>query len=175
LDTQTLFLAAEIYLSDMDGKNSQRLTNNEFSDFYPNLSPDGRRIVFESGRLRSKEDPYNLSDLFIMNSDGTDPKHLVRGSSATWSPDGKHIAYHASASGRGTFNRRTPGSATSDSDIFILNVDEFIKGQGKSRNLTNNPEQLMRMPTGQLTARRSPIPDMVSTILTGIRLTAKFT
>ena len=135
-----LFLATEIYLMDMDGRNPRRLTNNSFSDLYPNISPDGRRIVFESGRLRSKGDPDNLSDLFVMNSDGTDQRHLVRGSSATWSPDGRHIAYHASASGRGTFNRKNPGSATSDSDIFVLNVDEFLRGKAQPRNLTNNPE-----------------------------------
>jgi TolB protein len=36
-------------------------------------------------------------------------------------------------------NRKNPGSATSDSDIFILNVDEFLKGKTKPRNLTNDP------------------------------------
>lgn len=140
--TAELFLATEIYLIDMDGKNPRRLTNNRFSDLYPNISPDGRRIVFESGRLRSPGDPDNLTDLFIMNSDGSSQRHLIRGSSATWSPDGKHIAYHASASGRGTINRTNPGAATSDSDIFILNVDDFLSGKGKLRNLTNDPAMI---------------------------------
>lgn len=140
--TAELFLATEIYLIDMDGKNPRRLTNNRFSDLYPNISPDGRRIVFESGRLRVSGDPDNLSDLFIMNSDGSNQRHLVRGSSATWSPDGKHIAYHASASGRGTINRTNPGAATSDSDIFILNIDDFLSGKGKPRNLTNDPAMI---------------------------------
>lgn len=137
-----LYLATEIYLIDMDGKNPRRLTNNRFSDLYPNLSPDGRRIVFESGRLRIPGDPDNLSDLFIMNSDGSNQRHLVRGSSASWSPDGKHIAYHASASGRGTINRTNPGAATSDSDIFILTVDHVLSGKGKPRNLTNDPAMI---------------------------------
>jgi len=136
------FLAAEIYLIDLDGKNPRRLTNNKFSDLYPNLSPDGRRIVFESGRLRSPGDPDNLSDLFTMNSDGSNQRHLLRGSSASWSPDGKHIVYHASASGKGTMNRSNPGSATSDSDLFILNVDDFLSGKGGPRNLTNDPTMI---------------------------------
>ena len=140
--TAELFLATEIYLIDMDGKNPRRLTNNRFSDLYPNISPDGRRIVFESGRLRVSGDPDNLSDLFIMNSDGTNQRHLIRGSSASWSPDGKHVVYHASASGRGTMNRPNPGSATSDSDLFILNVDDFLKGKGTARNLTNDPAMI---------------------------------
>jgi len=133
-----LFLALEIYISDPDGSKPRRLTHNRVSDCYPKLSPDGTRIVFDSGRLRSKNDPDNLSDIFIMNADGSNQTHLVRGSSATWSPDGKYIAYHASASGKGKFNHIFPGAATSDSDIFILNVDEFLKGKAKPRNLTNN-------------------------------------
>lgn len=136
------FLATEIYVMNMDGTNPRRLTNNRFSDLYPNLSPDGRRIVFESGRLRKRGDPDNLADLFIMDADGSNQRHLIRGSSASWSPDGKHIAYHASASGQGTQNRKNPGAATSDSDIFIVNVDELLNGKGKPRNLTNNPAMI---------------------------------
>ena len=63
-----------------------------------------------------------------MNTAGTGQTHLVRGASPTWSPDSKRIAFHASASGTGLPILGTPGSATSDSDLFIANVDDLLHG-----------------------------------------------
>jgi TolB protein len=139
-DPQRAFLGAEIYLMDSDGTNPRRLTENAYFDCFPALSPDGGRIVFDSNRLRTEAEPFNTFDLFVMNVDGTGETHLVRGSSATWSPDGKRIAFHASASGTGQpIISMRPGAATTDSDIFILNVDDFLKHRAQSRNVTNNP------------------------------------
>src|ERR1700752_4569844 len=44
------FSAAEIYLMDADGTNLRRLTNNTDGDGFPALSPDGKKIVFDSNR-----------------------------------------------------------------------------------------------------------------------------
>ncbi len=74
-----------------------------------------------------------------MNADGTGQTPLVRGSSATWSPDGKKIAFHASASGTAGPINQLPGAATTDSDIFVLNVDDFLKKRTVPKNITNNP------------------------------------
>src|SRR5260370_11066768 len=65
------WLAAEIYLMDGDGTNLRRLTENTYADGFPSLSPDGTRIVFDSNRLRAEGEPFNTSDLFVMNADGT--------------------------------------------------------------------------------------------------------
>lgn len=57
-------LGAELYMSDIDGKNVKRLTNNEFYDAEVSVSPDGSKIVFTrqiDGKL----------DIWMMNSDGT--------------------------------------------------------------------------------------------------------
>jgi hypothetical protein len=136
------FLTAEIYLIDPDGTNPQRLTNNTYGDGFPMLSPDGKEIVFDSNRLTlDLKTPFgvpNTSDLFVMELTprvysaeatgflpGIEQTLLTRGSSATWSPDSKNIAFHASASyyaSGGTVTgiptRSDPGAATTDSDLF---------------------------------------------------------
>jgi TolB protein len=127
--------AAEIYLMDPDGTNLRRLTDNSVGDGFANLSPDGKKIVFESDRLSGQ---INVSDLFLMNADGSEQTFLTRGSSATWSPDCKEIAFHASASGIGTPTRTDPGSATTDSDIFVANVDDLLAGAAQPTNITNS-------------------------------------
>jgi TolB protein len=92
---------------------------------------------------------YNIDDLFLMNTDGTEPTLLTRGGSATWSPDSKSIAFHASASYyasgglvTGCPIRTDPGSATSDSDIFVVNVDDLLAGVEEPRNITNSPAMI---------------------------------
>jgi Tol biopolymer transport system component len=82
-------------------------------------------IVFDSNRNRLPSEPGNTSDLFLMNTDGTHQKLLTRGSSATWSPNGKYIASQRSASGTGLPIRIDPGAPTADSDIFIMRVPDF--------------------------------------------------
>jgi TolB protein len=118
--------------------NLRRLTNNNFGDAFPSLSPDGSKLVFDSNRL-FESPALNTADLFVMDWDGENLAYVTRGSSATWSPDSRTIAYHASASGTGRYIRSDPGSATIDSDIFVINVDDAVAGSGIPVNITNNP------------------------------------
>jgi Tol biopolymer transport system component len=131
--------AGEIYLMDPDGTNPRRLTVNADGDGFAALSPDGKKIVFNSNRLRPAEGPFNTGDLFVMEADGSEEAHLIRGSSATWSPDSENIAFHASASGTGLPIKPDPGAATSDSDIFVMNVDDSLDGSPEPVNITNSP------------------------------------
>jgi TolB protein len=94
--------------------------------------------VFDSNRDRAEGDPLNTGDLFLMNADGSEQTRLTRGSSASWSPDCKNIAFHASASGTGTPIKPDPGAATTDSDIFVANVDDLVAGTGVPRDITNS-------------------------------------
>jgi TolB protein len=139
VDPERAWRAAEIYLMDGDGTNARRVTENAAFDCFPALSPDGTRIVFDSNRLRAEGEPFNVSHLFVMAADGTGQTPLVPGASATWSPDGKQIAFHASASGKGRPINVLPGAATTDGDIFVLNVADFLEKRTPPRNLTNNP------------------------------------
>ena len=132
-------LGGEIYLVNPDMTNPRRLTNNAAFDGFGALSPDGKKIIFDSTRYGGS---LNSSDLFLMNTDGTEQTLLLHGSSVTWSADSKNIAFHASSSGTGTPLRTDPGSATSDSDIFVVNVDDLLAGTERPRNLTNSPDKI---------------------------------
>jgi Tol biopolymer transport system component len=151
-------LTGAIYLIDPDGSNPQRLTDtdNAYSDFFPMLSPDGKKIVFDSNRLNADSgQPLNVGDLFVMDADGTDQVLLTRGGSATWSPDGKYIAFHASASYYASGGTETGlpikgdvGAAMTDSDLFVANVDELAAAHNVRKktelatNITNTPDQI---------------------------------
>jgi Tol biopolymer transport system component len=66
-DCPTLF-SAEIFLMNPDGTNVRRVTENldcVNADALPALLPDGKKIVFDSNRLRLPTEPGNTSDLFL--------------------------------------------------------------------------------------------------------------
>ena len=133
--------AAEIYLMNADGSDPERITDNlPWGDTFPVLSPDGKKIIFESNRLRLPADPINKTELFVMATDGTEQTHLTDGSSASWAPDSKHIAFAVSASGTGTMIRPEPGAPTTDSDIFVINVDDGIGGIEAPVNITRSTD-----------------------------------
>lgn len=131
-------LAAEVYLMNPDGTDQRRLTENADGDGFAVLSPDGKKIVFDSNRNRAEGEPLNTSDLFLMDTNGNEQTFLTRGSSASWSPDSKDVVFHASASGAGTPIRMDPGSATTDSDLFVANVDAVVAGAEAPVDLTNS-------------------------------------
>lgn len=79
----------ELFLMNPDGTNVQRWADSEgctHSDSFAALSPDGKKIVFDSTRLAANISPL-VSRVFLMDSDGTELTFLTPGSSATWSAD----------------------------------------------------------------------------------------
>lgn len=99
-----------------DRSSFKRLTG--VVDGYPSVSPDGKRILFDSDRTGN-------SELYLMDLDGNNLKRITNSAehdnSPKWSPDGKHIV----------FARDLPGE---NSEIFIINADGT-----NERRLTNAP------------------------------------
>ena len=61
---------SELYMSDLEGKNVKRLTDNKTYDAEAAVSPDGKWILFG-------HDIDGKMDLWVMKSDGTDPKQIT--------------------------------------------------------------------------------------------------
>jgi Tol biopolymer transport system component len=77
----------DIAMIDLDGSSYVNLTNfPEHGNWGAEWSPDGRRIVFNSG-----------SRLLVMNADGSALRQITRiwGEFPRWSPDGKLIAFQS--------------------------------------------------------------------------------
>jgi putative cell wall-binding protein len=90
------------------------LVPNSGSGSAPALSPDARTIVFS--KLDSQV-PAPATQLWTVNTDGSnlaqltfDPGSAVRNVRATWSPDGRTVAFDAAGSGELMTMAPTPGA-----------------------------------------------------------------
>lgn len=84
----------ELYRANIDGSGFKKLT--DLAKIYPlpydgylmsRISPNGRTILFCYGRQKAPV------DVWVMPSDGGEPKKLTDGCPINWSPDGKIIYF----------------------------------------------------------------------------------
>jgi TolB protein len=94
----------DIYSARPDGSGRVDLTRTPGNDFEPQLSPDGRRIVFASERGGSRQ-------IWVMHVDGTRPRQLttITGEYPGWADGGRLIVFESDHAG----NR----------DIYRMNAD----------------------------------------------------
>ncbi len=113
----------DIFVMNADGTNLRQLTSNplallspginDFSDYAPAWSPDGRQIAFTTARNNGMMS-YIEWDIYIMNADGSNPHRFTsRAVEPAWSPDGKWIAY---------------ASAGRFSDIYAIPAETVSEG-----------------------------------------------
>ncbi len=84
--------------------SSTRLTTEHYLDWErvndAQISPDGTRIIYTRQFVNQMDDKWD-SALWIMNSDGSQNRFLVKGGGARWAPDGKRILYTAEGDPKG--------------------------------------------------------------------------
>ena len=93
----------QIWRMKPDGSGQEQLTNDEFNNWFPHLSPDGKAMTVLSflADVKPEDHPfYRQVYIRLMQPDGTSPKVIayVYGGQGTinvpsWSPDGKRIAF----------------------------------------------------------------------------------
>ncbi|MDL1950173.1 hypothetical protein FBQ97_10215 [Acidobacteria bacterium ACD] len=96
----------EVYVMDWDGENQRPLTATRSLSLFPEFSPDGTRVVYQSF-LRSRP------DLFWVSSAGGQqtrvPVTTDLNTSPSFSPDGKTVVYN--------------GSLRGNPEIFVVGLD----------------------------------------------------
>ena len=93
----------QVWRMDPDGKNQEQMTREDANNWFPHVSPDGRKVVYLSfarGELDPMEHLPNMRvQLRMMNTDGTDDHRLLsffggQGSINvnSWAPDSRRVA-----------------------------------------------------------------------------------
>jgi TolB protein len=62
----------DLYVMDVSGANTRRLTTSLHTQAQPSWSPDGRRLLFSAA-------PNGVADVYVVNVDGTGLRRLTRG------------------------------------------------------------------------------------------------
>src|SRR5262249_24871118 len=104
---------------DRDGSSTALLYSNRH-DYNPQISPDGKRITFQSDRT-------GWFDIWICDSDGSNPRQVTScgGRNAgcpCWSPDGRQIVFDSVLKG--------------DGDIYVIDAEG-----GNPRRLTDETSE----------------------------------
>jgi len=124
-----------------------RLTLDRYLDWEdvaePQLSPDGRRIVYARRWVDGANDRWETS-LWIMSDDGGRNRYLVDGSSPRWSPDGSRIAFLAAGEPQET-------------QIFVRWMDAEGAVSQVSR-LAASPSNILWSPDGKFIAFQMVVP-----------------
>ncbi len=146
-----LDLSSEIYSMNPDGSGQTNITNSPLDQEYPDVSPDGQKIVVEEG-----------SEVYAWNADGSGKTNLTNNGAGVfdgrpvYSPDGGKIAFMTARDG--------------NNEVYVMNAD----GSGPT-NLTNNALGDARPNWQPLAPPGSPaLPDTTAPVISSLKITRRF-
>ncbi len=123
--------AYDVFSRALKGGEARNITNNRYYEISPSVSPDGRLLTFYSNR-------DGVFDLYVCDMSGKNVRRLIQHTgnpkkyvpqesiyqlSASWSPDGKHIAHVGLKDGR--------------LQIFVVDMDGGVKQLTSKGNNTS--------------------------------------
>ncbi len=151
----------EVFVMNQDGTDQTRITFNDRTDQQPDISPDGRQIVWASSRI-TDTNPEGDLEIFVMDADGGKVRQLTFNAAGEswprWSPNGRQIAFQSNVNGNvetflidedghnrtrvtdypATFPEWSPNgkrlSIARDGDIYLIELDGTVTAQ-----LTDHP------------------------------------
>jgi TolB protein len=105
---------AELYMSDLDGKNIVRLTNNKQYDAEVGISPNGEIILFS-------RQTDGMIDLWTMSPNGSDQKQITF--TEDWQEGGAFIMQDNTTILYRAWKKSEEGQEKKDMHLFTVNVD----------------------------------------------------
>ena len=122
---------SNLWITATDGTDARPLTEGNFRDTSPRLSPDGKRLAYLSNRSGKVQ-------IYVRWLDSGQEAMITRGlqapSNINWSPDGKWIAYTSRVPGKPDWTVHMPekpaGAKWADPPIYITRLRWSADGAG---------------------------------------------
>lgn len=116
---------SDLYHYDFASAHLRRLTNDMYDDRDPDLSPDGRFVVFSSDR--TSFGMHGARNIFVYDLESDHVRYVTYGDqndfSPRWSPDGTHVIY--------TSARRDSTGRFGGQDVWVTDISDLEAGTGE--------------------------------------------
>ena len=88
----------DLWTMNADGTDPKRLTKTDDVDWFPRISPDGKKILFTRSKggwvTENDAEFFDKWDIWTINTDGSDEKKVIENACwGVWQPDGKNVVF----------------------------------------------------------------------------------